>query len=39
MVMAADLDAKEHMTELREQNNAGQKAALGGKAGGEKSLP
>lgn len=37
MVTTENLDAKEHMTEIREQNNARQKAALRGKAGGEKS--
>lgn len=32
MVATANLDAKEHMSEIREQNNAKQKAALRGKA-------
>lgn len=36
--MTVNRDAKEHMTEIKEQNNARQKAALGGKAGSEKSL-
>lgn len=37
MLMTVNRDAKEHMTEIKEQNNARQKAALGGKAGSEKS--
>lgn len=39
MVMSMYLDAKEHMTKIREKNNAGQKSALGGKAESRKSLP
>lgn len=35
MVTTANLDGKEHMTEIREQNNARRSAALGGKAGTE----
>lgn len=36
MVVTLNLDAKEHMTKIREHNNARQKSALGGKAGSKK---
>lgn len=35
MVTTANPGGKEHMTEIREQNNARRSAALGGKAGSE----